>query len=95
MIKIRSGQTLHYSSGGATDEGYWWVGHEWEFDGETLWTRWSTEGRDCDGRITRSGESWCRAHEAQAGYHFDEVRYPLWHEGEVAQRDYAAEAAGY
>lgn len=96
-IKINAGETLHHVSGGATDEGYSWEAKEYHFDGETLTCQWSTDARDCDGRMTRSGVSVCRADRLQAGWHDAEngVRFPDWASHDERQRDYSAEAAGY
>lgn len=98
MIKIKPGQTLHYSRGGHTDEGWYRSERKWELDPDTdmLIHRWVDDETDCDGRLTRCGTSYCRAQDVRAGYcDEDGITYPLWVEGKQSQRDYSAEAMGY
>lgn len=95
LIKLNAGQTLHHSFGGPTDEGWSSESNIWEFDGKQIRLQWCSDGRDCDGRLTRAGECYCKADLAQSGNEFDGVRYPAWEQGESSQRDEYAEAAGY
>lgn len=71
---------------------------------------WCSDGRDCDGRLTRSGVLECTVKRLSAEAPLTgkrigntrlerdslaDVRRPAWREIDSAQRDYAAEAAGY
>jgi hypothetical protein len=97
LIKIKAGQTLFYSRGGPTDEGWYRDENFWEFDGETLVNMWCSDGCDCDGRLTRRGISYCPAMDVRRGHRTpdDGITYPRWVEGKSSQRDYSAEAMGY
>jgi hypothetical protein len=96
-IKINAGQTLFFSYGGPTDEGYSWTAEAYNFDGKTVAVEWRTDARDCDGPITRTGSAHCSFDRLSSGYEDCEarVRFPAWENGETGQRDYSAEAAGY
>lgn len=96
LIRIKAGQTLHHYTAHATDEGWTSEANEWEFDGTTLTCRWYTDGVDCDGRLSRSGESSCRVEDVMSGHTDEDGRtFPAWDRGESSQRDFSAEAAGY
>ena len=94
-IKLRAGQTIHHSHGGATDEGYSWEAASYSFDGRQVTCEWSTDSRDCDGRMTRSGFTVCKFADLGAGYCEDGISFPAWLHFDERQRDHAAEAAGY
>jgi hypothetical protein len=96
-IKINEGQTLCFSYGGPTDEGYSYTGEAYNFDGKTVAVEWRTDARDCDGRMTRTGSAYCNLDRLSSGSEDYEarVRFPAWEHGETGQRDYSAEAAGY
>jgi hypothetical protein len=97
-IKINAGQTIRYSHGGATDEGYSWEAIEFSFDGATVSRECCERSQDCDGRYDRSGTSHCPADGLAAGnVDPDEpaIIYPAWQHGDYAQRDYSAEAMNY
>jgi hypothetical protein len=95
LIKLEAGQTVTHSSGGQTDEGYSWATNTYSFDGKTVTCEWSTDSRDCDGRYTSSGTSYCPLARLGGGYREDEIAYPAWEPGDARQRDYSAEAMGY
>lgn len=96
-IKIATGQTLHHSHGGRTDEGWHRESRVYSFDGETVSCDWSNDGADCDGRISHGGIVHCAADRLAAGYHDAEAgaTFPDWQAGDSFQRDHSAEAAGY
>jgi hypothetical protein len=96
LIKIKAGQSFHHWSGGATDEGWSSETNVWTFDGKTLLREWQSDGRDCDGRLTRYGESICPAALVHSGY-CDEtgICFPAWECRDQGQRDEYAEMAGY
>jgi hypothetical protein len=94
-LKINAGQTLHFSYGGPTDEGYSWHGEAYDFDGGIVACDWRTDARDCDGRMVRTGSSYCSYARLSKGYQEDGIAFPAWQNAETGQRDYAAEAMGY
>lgn len=56
-IKINEGQTLSCEDFRYNDEGgYHRDTHTYHFDGRTVFCEWESDGRDCDGRLTRGGE---------------------------------------
>jgi hypothetical protein len=96
-IKINKGQTLSHYRGWRHEEGWSSESHTFSFDGEVVTSEYGTDGRDCDGRLSTSGESHCAVADLQSGY-FDEsegIHYPDWQRGKQSQRDEYAEAAGY
>ena len=93
-IKLNKGQSLGHSYGGATDEGYSRTSEEYSFDGRTVVCQWHTDGRDCDGRMIRSGEMLCHVDQLRENL-FDGYRYPRWYHREARQRDFSAEAMNY
>ena len=97
LIKMTAGETLFHSHGGPTDEGWTRESHAWHFDGETVTCEWCHDGADCDGRLTRSGESFCSVADLRAGFHDAEtnIQFPRWQERDSRQRDYSAEAMNY
>lgn len=96
-IKLNPGQTLYHSHGGPTDEGYSRTSEAYTFDGRMVATEWQVDARDCDGRMTHTGSSYCAVDKLAAGYVDAEagVAFPAWESGEGSQRDYSAEAMGY
>jgi hypothetical protein len=103
-ITLKPGQTLQWATGGPCDEGYHYRGDKWFFDGDTVFSEWWSEGRDCDGRIQQWGCASCDlAHlqERKPPYADDDpalwrgVLYPEWTKGDRGQRDEYAEMAGY
>jgi hypothetical protein len=96
LIKMKKGQSLAHFYSMRTDEGYNSGGNEWIFDGRTLTNNWWTDGRDCDGRISSSGECYCEADLLKSGYSDEAgIKYPRWRQGPSCQRDYQAELANY
>ena len=96
-IKLNVGQTLGHSYGGPTDEGYSRHSEMYTFDGRTVAVQWHVDARDCDGRMTRTGSTYCPIGKLAAGYVDVEnkVTFPAWESSEGSQRDYSAEAMGY
>ena len=96
-ITLRDRQALNHSSFSRHDEG-------WSAEYET-WSLWdglvtrevTTDGTDCDGRLTNYYSDECpiedlRHHEA---YDAPEYMVPEWRVMSQSQRDEYAEAAGY
>lgn len=96
-LKIRAGDTLCFSHGGATDEGYSWTGESYAFDGQRVTCQWATDSRDCDGRMTHNGEAFCHVARLSSGYTDPDcgVAFPAWEHGEQSQRDHTAESMNY
>jgi hypothetical protein len=97
-IKLNEGQTVGFSYGGPTDEGYSYTAEQYSFDGQHVVSKWRTDARDCDGRITHTGSAHCRFSRLSSGTFADEVnavQFPDWMQGESSQRDFSAEAMGY
>jgi hypothetical protein len=94
-IKLNAGQTLHHSHGGATDEGYSWEANRYSFDGCMVSLEWHSESRDCDGRMTRGGETVCHVRNLAEGYQEDGIRFPAWEQADEYQRDHSAEVMNY
>lgn len=105
-ITLRPGQTLHWSQGHRTDEGWSRSLETWSYEADespALLTRhWCQQGRDCDGTLEHGGQDTCEATNllSRPPYPEDEpllegVRWPAWEPADQWQRDHAAEAAGY
>lgn len=109
-ITLRPGQSLSWSYGGRTDEGYSYHYETYESDGETVECLITDTGRDCDGRLDRywRGEVAIKdlppAHlrdaiepidADQPSYGMRPVHRVQWQEAGACQRDEYAEIAGY
>lgn len=100
-ITLRPGQSLEHGTFAYTDEGYTKESYRWSLakDGSELLREWYQDGRDCDGRLSRSGEDcldpsapeFCNV-EIVYGVQFS---YPRFNPISEGQRDYSAEAMGY
>ena len=95
-LKLKPGQTLRHSHGGATDEGYNWEANSYSFDGKQVVCDWHSDGRDCDGRMTRGGTVVARYCDLAKGHRDEDgITFPVWNEIEASQRDHAAEEMNY
>ncbi len=105
-LTLRPGQSLEWSIGGRTEEGFSSERTRWEWDGNTLTRHWSDTGRDCDGRYERSGLDTCHELWLMCGREpytegsepgtWRDVIWPAWMSaGDVRIFDEAAQAAGY
>jgi len=90
-LTLKPGQVLRWRKSWEHEEG--WSTRCEEFEHEGGQVRWLTvdDGRDCDGRLTRTTEFFCALTGLKAG----DEGLPAWEPGESRQRDYRAEAAGY
>ena len=97
-ITLRPGQSLEHCEGGATDEGFHVEHVKWEYpdDEPIVYRIWCSDGRDCDGRLTHSGEDVCPVERLMKGNYpyvtdgelgdpmirntYDGVRWPDWQE---------------
>lgn len=108
-LTLRPGQRLHHSHSETTDEGWSAESKYWEYDAD-----WSTvsfvsvsDGRDCDGYLSRTTEGQCwvvdlNSRPAFIGqnpdyedlYH-DTIKLPNWEYDSARIHDESAIAAGY
>jgi len=82
-ITLKPGQRLEHSEGGPTDEGWHCDSTAWEYpaDEAAVYREWCSDGRDCDGRLTHSGEDRCPLDQLDAGnvpYVTDEDNHATW-----------------
>lgn len=94
-ITLKPGQTLRHSRGGPTDEGYSYEEDSWEHLGNRIEHNWFVDGRDCDGRMTKTGSRISMLEDLKAHAGLDDLSYPVWRIEDYYQRDFEAEKAGY
>lgn len=98
-LTIRPGQTLSHYQGGPTDEGWSSEATTWELDkaGKLLRRESTTDGADCDGRLSSGYDAIALADPAEFMplYYSPELSRPDWRDAGGWQRDHTAEAAGY
>jgi len=58
-LTLTPGQRLEHYCSAPDDEGFSYEGNTWRHQGNMVLNQWGNGGRDCDGRIDRSGESIC------------------------------------
>lgn len=95
-LTLKPGQTLTYTSGGQTDEGYDVT--EWHFiyDGEYVAVEVSRDARDCDGRMQDFGEMECPVSQLATEWNdYGNVFVPDWQRRDHYRLDHSAIAAGY
>jgi hypothetical protein len=88
-LTLKPGQSLSWGFGEAHDEGWTHTGYTWSLDRGELLMAITTDGTDCDGRLTQHTDLTARLEEISAD------GWPNWQVKDASQRDYAAEAAGY
>ena len=108
-LALRPGQRLQHFTGGWTEEGWSSETNAWEYPTgkAAVYREWCLDGRDCDGRLTRSGADRCELQALQAGAeidgqfydhpeHWTGQRWPAWdqHDAPTTYDEYA-QAAGY
>ena len=98
-IVLRPGESCELSHWAPHDEGWSSEGVTFTHEGDVIRREWGTDGRDCDGRMTRGGEDICPLDQLQAreAYGFDlPFRLPEWQEESTAPvYDEYAQAMGY
>lgn len=104
-VTITPDRPLYLSGGGATDEGcYYWEEEYWiEFkdNAPLLYCKYSSDSRDCDGRMSREETLACPLHKLAVRSPYDpdglhpDIKLPQWEAVSYSQQDYAAEAMGY
>lgn len=102
-LALRDGQSVTMHDGAPTDEGYSYESETFTREGDLIVSEYTSEARDCDGRLDRHATYVCpidrlqarEANEYQATDLGAGARLPDWQDGHAWQRDYEAEAAGY
>jgi hypothetical protein len=103
-LALRDGQTLKFSTGGATDEGYHCESSWWWREGETVHRSYRSNDRDCDGPHEFASRGHCSIFALASRDMSEEqpdapenvgILAPEWERGEVRVRDVYAEMAGY
>lgn len=106
-ITLRPGQTLQHRTYQDTDEGWHACLSTWRHDGNKVFREIINDGRDCDGRLTRTYQTEADIHELSVipcFIGFDQkgrsiyspiMLRPDWQQIHVSQYDEFAQAAGY
>lgn len=104
-ITLRPNQSLSWGKSEPTDEGYSFEHSQWEFDGSEVIENWSKGGSDCDGPISRDGQSFCAFEALRAVpmwepsgcdyFNGAPILRPDWQKGSTVVTDVFAQAAGY
>jgi hypothetical protein len=94
-ITLCPGQTVEHCTGGPDSEGWHRSSILWKHAGHGIYSEGLTEGRDCDGYVSRWFDCFCPAEELTAGSEVDGVVFPRWGDATEETRDDYAEAAGY
>jgi hypothetical protein len=106
-LTLRPGQRFSWFCKEPHEEGWSSEFQRWGLDerGWLVFNEWETDGRDCDGRLSRSGAAYAGismldAHivdEPYADYHEGKaIRYPKWKAAQdTVVYDEYAQAAGY
>ena len=103
-LTLKPGQTLRHFRGGPCDEGWSSEYHDWTYGEGEIRRVYVSDGRDCDGRLTRTYTSACKVEnlsghvpeEEYLDFHDGrEIHYPKWESVSSSQRDEYAEAMGY
>lgn len=96
-LTLQPGQTLSTHEGRNCDEGFYSESVTYQHARHAVTREWHERGRDCDGRYSRGGESYCPMSDLQSreNYESDGPRLPEWQHGDASQVDETAELAGY
>ena len=106
-LTLRPGQTIQWSTGGPTEEGWSSESRAWTYDfddrGEYVTESFFDDGRDCDGRLSQGGEIECPVERLARGRAADADLAPIvgrWPDWKASKTQYAvfdefAVAAGY
>ena len=84
-LTVRPGVPLTLHRHSQDEEGWSSEAETFRHEGDRVLCLWGTDGRDCDGRLQRSGSSACsldqlRSHPITESWHLDELR--PWHTDE-------------
>lgn len=104
-LELRDGQTIEFTEGGPTEEGYSYERHCYSREGEAIYSQSDCIASDCDGRLDHYSEH--VAYPLRDGYvvvdssrwrddgKIETTKALDWKELSRSQRDYSAEAMGY
>lgn len=96
-LTLSPGQRLSWSQASPTEEGWHRDSEAWHFDGVGVFHMWCSEGRDCDGLLSHSGEDMCAIELLAARPAWDGIHMlPRWEEvSPTIVYDQYAQEAGY
>ena len=96
-LTLRPGQSLSWSTGYRTEEGWHSEGAQWTHTGDGVSCQSGTDGVDCDGRLSTHCDSFVPLDKLRERPDAEGlgILFPQWEKIDGGQRDYAAEAAGY
>lgn len=102
-LTLRPGQKLGHSYGGPCEEGWFRVAETWEHTGDGVFKESTSDGRDCDGRLTQYFDSFAPLDQLRVREPYrmegeppsEGVLWPNWERVSASQRDEYAEMAGY
>jgi len=94
-LTLHPGQLLQHYAFYRHDEGWASEAQTWFFDGQNVERTIVDDGTDCDGRLTRTSDTFCPLADLASRIVPGEPPLPEWQDRGYAQRDYSAEAAGY
>lgn len=96
-VTLYPGESLSWSHGERTDEGYSCHGETFAYDERTgdIANEYTAWGRDCDGPYQSGAARHCHLSQLTADEPDPGIMAPAWQRGHAWQRDAYAEAAGY
>lgn len=97
-ITLSPGETLAHYTCRSHDEGWSSTANSWEYDGETIVSTLTEDGRDCDGRSSYHASCWTTVDKLRENEFVESgevIRTPRWEQGERVCYDQFAEQAGY
>jgi len=94
-LTLEPNDTLFFTEGGATDEGYDRTYEEYHFDGIAVFANAYRNARDCDGKLDTEHHAICNLANLASEEADDGTKTPHWQKISSRQRDYSAEAMNY
>ena len=96
-VALRPGQAVQTIEGGRTDEGFSYLACHYHHTGGRVVQSWNNWGRDCDGRSSQIGTSYCFLDSLNLRFNpsIPDVMFPRWEYEHTEQRDEYAEAMNY
>ena len=107
-LSLKEGQTITLCEGGPTDEGWSWKSRVITREGGYLFEEYTSDGKDCDGRLCYYYDYYVNIFEVYRAYccvrskycenlpeQLDNECYVSWVEGKKEVYDQFAQAAGY
>ena len=87
-LTLKPGQELHWFKGQETDEGWCSMSITWAHELNMIRRIVICDGKDCDGRLTRTMEDFCSLDDLNCGY-------PDWKKASDFVYDQYAQLSGY